>query len=283
MKNKKLPILAVVILIAAAGLFLYPTVSQWINQMVSDTAITRYNETVDTLSVEDKTVELSKAEDYNRGLNNAVSDSFSSEAFESDEGYNNILNLTDDGQIGTINIPSIDCHLPIYHGSNEEMLNKGSVHLAGTAFPIGGVSTRSVISAHTAYPGKIFFDRLSEVEIGDEFSITVLGKTLYYMVTDIIIITPDEVEYLMPEKDRDLVTLVTCTPYSVNTHRLLVTGERDNTLGEDVSEPDSKPDIYNSIYTNIIICAVLWTLVVVISLTILQRVMKRKGKMKHEK
>ena len=283
MKNKKLPILAVVILIAAAGLFLYPTVSQWINQMVSDTSITRYNETVDTLSVEDKTAELSKAEEYNRGLNNAVSDSFSSEAFESDERYNKTLNLTDDGQIGTINIPSIDCRLPIYHGSNEEMLKKGSVHLAGTAFPIGGVSTRSVISAHTAYPGKIFFDRLSEVEIGDEFSITVLGKTLYYKVTDINIITPDEVEYLMPEKDRDLVTLVTCTPYSVNTHRLLVTGERDNTLGEDVSEPDSKPDIYNSIYTNIIICAVLWTLVVVISLTILKRVMKRKGKMKHEK
>ena len=126
MKNKILPILATIILIAAAGIFLYPTVSQWINEMLSESAIMQYNDTVDTLSIEGKAALLAEAEEYNRGLNEVVSDSFSSEAFEGDERYNNILNITENGQIGTINIPSIDCRLPIYHGSSEDMLSKGA-------------------------------------------------------------------------------------------------------------------------------------------------------------
>ena len=121
MKNKILPILATIILIAAAGIFLYPTVSQWINEMLSESAIMQYNDTVDTLSVEDKAALLAEAEEYNRGLNEVVSDSFSSEAFEGDERYNNILNITENGQIGTVYIPSIDCRLPIYHGSSEDI------------------------------------------------------------------------------------------------------------------------------------------------------------------
>ena len=225
MKNKILPIIAVVILIAAACAALYPTVSEGINQLMSESAITQYNDTVDTLSAAEKTRQLAAAEEYNHGLSERVADSFSAEAFVSDESY--LLNVTENGQIGTIDIPSINCRLPIYHGSGEDMLTKGAVHLAGTAFPIGSDSARSVISAHTAYPGKIFFDRLTEVKIGDGFSVTVLGDTYYYKVVEINTVQPDETEYLLPEKGRDLVTLVTCTPYSVNTHRLLVTGERD--------------------------------------------------------
>ena len=138
MKNKILPILASVILIAALGIAMYPTVSQWVNNLLSESAIMQYNDTVDTLSVEDKAAQFAEAEEYNRGLNEVVSDSFSSEAFAGDERYNSIMNITEDGKIGTINIPSIDCRLPIYHGSSEDMLTKGAVHLAGTAFPIGG-------------------------------------------------------------------------------------------------------------------------------------------------
>ena len=167
MKNKILPVIAAVILIAAFGVALYPTVSQGINQLMSESAITQYNDTVDTLSAAEKTRQLAAAEEYNHGLSERVADSFSAEAFVSDESYLRILNVTENGQIGTIDIPSIDCRLPIYHGSGEDMLTKGAVHLAGTAFPIGSDSARSVISAHTAYPGKIFFDRLTEVKIGD--------------------------------------------------------------------------------------------------------------------
>lgn len=279
MKNKLLPILAVIILIAAAGIALYPTVSQIVNEMLSESAIMQYNDAVDTLSAEDKAAQLAEAEEYNRGLNEVVSDSFSSEAFAGDERYNSILNITEDGQIGTINIPSIDCRLPIYHGSSENMLSKGAVHLAGTAFPIGGSSTRSVISAHTAFPGKIFFDRLSEVEIGESFSVTVLGDTLYYKVTEINIVLPDEVEYLQPVKDKDLITLVTCTPYALNTHRLLVTGERDMTSKAELSEPETvqrKP-------VDLALSVVLIALVIITGSILIKRAIRMKREMKHEK
>ena len=279
MKNKILPILASVILITALGIAMYPTVSQWVNNLLSESAIMQYNDTVDTLSAENKAAQFAEAEEYNRGLNEVVSDSFSSEAFAGDERYNSILNITEDGQIGTINIPSIDCRLPIYHGSSEDMLSKGAVHLAGTAFPIGGNSARSVISAHTAFPGKIFFDRLSEVEIGETFSVTVLGDTFYYKVTEIIIVLPDEVEYLQPVKDKDLITLVTCTPYALNTHRLLVTGERDTTLRAELSEPETvqrKP-------VDLALSVVLIALVIITGSILIKRAIRKKRKMKHEK
>lgn len=199
-------------------------------------------------------------------------DSFSAEAFESDESYMRILNVTENGQIGTINIPSIDCRLPIYHGSGEDMLRKGAAHLAGTAFPVGSDSARSVISAHTAYPGKIFFDRLTEVKIGDGFSVTVLGDTYYYKVVEINTVQPDETEYLLPEKGRDLVTLVTCTPYSVNTHRLLVTGERDRQPRTEAKE--NSETRYPSIDTveNIILAVI----IAAVSLILFIRYIRRK-------
>ena len=276
MKNKILPVIAAVILIAAFGVALYPTVSQGINQLMSESAITQYNDTVDTLSAVEKARQLAAAEEYNHGLSERVADSFSAEAFVSDESYLRILNVTENGQIGTIDIPSIDCRLPIYHGSGEDMLTKGAVHLAGTAFPIGSDSARSVISAHTAYPGKIFFDRLTEVKIGDRFSVTVLGDTYYYKVVEINTVLPDETEYLLPEKGRDLVTLVTCTPYSVNTHRLLVTGERDRQPRTEARSVPLKQEKSNSV----ILSVALSVTVIAVGLIIAIRAVRRR---KHEK
>ena len=276
MKNKILPVIAAVILIAAFGVALYPTVSQGINQLMSESAITQYNDTVDTLSAAEKTRQLAAAEEYNHGLSERVADSFSAEAFVSDESYLRILNVTENGQIGTIDIPSIDCRLPIFRGSGEDMLTKGAVHLAGTAFPIGSDSARSVISAHTAYPGKIFFDRLTEVKIGDRFSVTVLGDTYYYKVVEINTVLPDETEYLLPEKGRDLVTLVTCTPYSVNTHRLLVTGERDRQPRTEARSVPLKQEKSNSV----ILSVALSVTVIAVGLIIAIRAVRRR---KHEK
>lgn len=276
MKNKILPVIAAVILIAAFGVALYPTVSQGINQLMSGSAITQYNDTVDTLSAVEKARQLAAAEEYNHGLSERVADSFSAEAFVSDESYLRILNVTENGQIGTIDIPSIDCRLPIFHGSGEDMLTKGAVHLAGTAFPIGSDSARSVISAHTAYPGKIFFDRLTEVKIGDGFSVTVLGDTYYYKVVEINTVLPDETEYLLPEKGRDLVTLVTCTPYSVNTHRLLVTGERDRQPRTEARSVPLKQEKSNSV----ILSVALSVTVIAVGLIIAIRAVRRR---KHEK
>ena len=276
MKNKVLPIISITILIAAAGLFLYPTVSVWINQLLSDSAITQYNNTVDTLSQTEKSELLSQAREYNREVSNVFSDSFDEDSFISDERYNSILNVTGDGQIGTVSIPSVDCNLPIYHGSDKDMLTKGAVHLAFTSFPIGGESSHSVISAHTAYPGKQFFDRLTEIEIGDSFSVTVLGETLNYKVVDIKVVLPSETQYFEVQKGRDLVTLVTCTPYSVNTHRLLVTGERDCSA---TAATDASPETKH-FATDV---TVLWCVVpVVVAISVVTTILIRKRRKRHE-
>ncbi len=276
MKNKILPIISIIILIAAAGLFLYPTVSVWINQMLSDSAITQYNNTVDTLSQTERSEQLAEAREYNREVSNVFSDSFDAYSFMSDERYNNILNVTGDGQIGTVSIPSIDCHLPIFHGNNKDTLTKGAVHMAFTSFPIGGESSHSVISAHTAYPGKRFFDRLTEVEIGDSFSVTVLGETLNYKVVDINVVLPSETQYFEVHKGRDLVTLVTCTPYSVNTHRLLVTGERDySSTASSIVDPEIKHAATDY--------AVIWCAVpIAVTITVVIVILLRKRRKRHE-
>lgn len=262
------------ILIIAAGAALYPTISAWINNWMAKGEITRYNDTVDSLSAEEKSQLLYQAELYNSRLGRHISDSFSPEAFVDDESYLNTLCLTDSGQMGTIDIPCIDCHLPIYHGSDEAMLSKGAIHLAGTALPIGGESSHAVLSAHTAYPGQILFDRLTDVKIGDTFSVTVLGETLNYKVIEINTVLPSEISYLDTQEGRDLVTLITCTPYSVNTHRLLVTGER---YYPETDEEQAAPVVPKKESTPVYIA--LGVLVIIAALIIITGVRKHK----HEK
>lgn len=282
MKNKILPIISIVILIAAVGVFMYPTISQWINAMLCESAVTQYNNTTDALSAEDKAELLAQADEYNRGLSQPVGDSFSSTAFTVDEEYLSILDITENGQIGVIEIPSIDCSLPIYHSGGEDMLTKGAVHLAGTSFPIGGISTHSVISAHTAYPGKLFFDNLTEVKIGDEFSVTVLGDTLYYKCIDISVVLPSDTSLLGIEEGKDLITLVTCTPYSINTHRLLVTGERIEKASEVISTDDEAVTEYHTVHhaATDIVPVLIVAGVVIIAVIIL---IWRKSRKAHEK
>ena len=227
--NKPIIVLAIVLGCISLALVLYPTASQLINKMFDKGSIVTYNNQVSVLDATTKSEMLSQAQIYNENLLNTVniSDSFSSDAYEVKENYEDILSVTDDGLIGTVSIPVIDCNLPVYHGTSEEMLKKGAVHMANTSFPIGGESTHSVVSAHTAYPGKEFFNRLTELKVGDYFYFKVLGNTIAYKVCQIDVVLPDETELLSIEKGQDYATLITCTPYSVNTHRLLVRGQRD--------------------------------------------------------
>lgn len=136
------------------------------------------------------------------------------------------MNINDDGLIGYIDIPKINVYLPIYHGTDSKVLAKGAGHLQNTSLPVGGESTHSVISAHSAYPCETFFDYLTDMQVGDEFYIHILDRTLKYQVDQIEVILPEEVNSLRIVKGEDLVTLLTCTPYSVNTHRLLVRGKK---------------------------------------------------------
>lgn len=227
MKNKIYNILIFVALGICLAFVLLNLVTQIINRIYNDGVVTVYNNQVNSMSRENKDYLFEEARKYNKNLTNNVADCFSPDAFNTDSNYDNILNITGNGVMGTVSIPIINCNLPIYHGSSDEVFDKGAVHMANTSFPIGGENTHSVISAHTAYPGKVFFDKLTDMEFGDYFYITILDKTFAYKVCQIDVVLPHETELLKLVHNKDLVTLVTCTPYAVNTHRLLVRGERD--------------------------------------------------------
>ena len=140
--------------------------------------------------------------------------------------YEEMLNPQGDGIMGVIEIPEIEVYLPIYHGTSQEILAKGAGHLEGSSLPVGGSSTHMVISAHSGYPGLILFDELEELDAGNVFYIHTLGRTLVYEVENMQVILPYETDRLFIVEGEDLATLMTCTPYGINTHRLLVQGRR---------------------------------------------------------
>ena len=170
-----------------------------------------------------------EAEEYNRKLISTVllTDPFDEATYEKIEDYyRRTFNVNEDGLIGYIEIPKIDVFLPIYHGTSKEVLERGAGHLENTSFPVGGASTHSVISAHSAFPTRTFFDYLTEIKKGDKFIVHVLDELLTYQVDQIKVVEPDETRDLYVADGKDYVTLLTCTPYSINTHRLLVRGTR---------------------------------------------------------
>lgn len=229
MKRKLAVCGIVLIFLAGIGVLNYPLVSSVINNYVSRNSVEEYTKKVAQLP-DKKTGELiEEAKKYNNSLSNnlILTDPFDQEAFQKiGADYQKVLNINDDGLIGYIDIPKINVYLPIYHGTDSKVLAKGAGHLQNTSLPVGGESTHSVISAHSAYPCETFFDYLTDMQVGDEFYIHIIDRTLKYQVDQIEVILPEEVNLLRIVKGDDLVTLLTCTPYSVNTHRLLVRGKR---------------------------------------------------------
>lgn len=229
--NKKNPLLLLaplLIFAVGAGIFLYPAVSNLLAERNQQNVIRTYRKSVEQLDEETLQREWDAAVEYNENLaGDPVHDPFvMGSGYVLPDNYEEVLNLNGDGVMGYVEIPQIDVDLPIYHGTSEEVLEKGAGHLDVTALPIGGEGNHAVISAHRGLPSAKLFTRLDEMEIGDIFYIHVLTETHAYEVDQINVILPEELSLLKPEKDKDLVTLLTCTPYSVNTHRLLVRGHR---------------------------------------------------------
>ena len=216
-------ILTAALILFSAVCFLYPAISNAINEQYNESRIDDYNNNVDSISQEDIDDYFSAAEKYNKALATDVSTDDSKLSILSH--YDEILDL-DDGVMGYVEIPSINVRLPIYHGESEDVLTKGAAHLEHTSFPIGGESTHVCISAHCGYPTQKFFDDIDELENGDEIYIYVLDRTLKYTVTGTDVVEPDDSSKLEVVQGKDLLTLVTCTPYGVNSHRLLVHAER---------------------------------------------------------
>lgn len=243
--------LIVAFFVIGVCLLAYPWVSNWLEEQNRASVMSDYKEVVAQTPKQDLDAEWEKARTYEERLRSGatrVIDPFDPNAIQTtDEEYESCLNLNGDGVMGEIAIPSINAHLPIYHGTSEEGLQKGVGHLQGTSLPIGGESTHCVLAGHTGLPTTRIFDLLDQVKMGDVFTLSVLGETLAYKVCDIQVVLPDESDSLAVQEGRDLVTLVTCTPYGKNTHRLLVTGERCELPDEESSPTASKVEWHPSV------------------------------------
>lgn len=229
------------VFLIGAGILFYPTVSDLWNNYRNQQLISEYTEIVETMESEDFSEIWAEAREYNEQHTvNTILD-----AFDEEEGdyvlshpYDQVLNPTGNEIMGYLEIPKINVKLAIYHGIGTEALENGCGHIEGTSLPIGGVGTHSVLSAHRGLPSAKLFTDLDQLEIGDLFYITVLDEKFAYKVDQILTVLPEETEDLAIEEDKDLVTLVTCTPYGVNSHRLLVRGERTEYVPkEDISTP----------------------------------------------
>lgn len=228
MKKDRSTIILVVIFFAGLSLLLYPTVANWWNEQHASTAIADY---VGTVASADRTAldeALAEAEAYNRRVAQR-GNVFSMLSEEETALYNRLLNveqLPKQAMMGYLTISRINISLPIYHGTEEEVLSVGVGHLAGSGLPIGGTDTHTVLSGHRGLPSAKLFSDLDKLVTGDTFTLEVLGRTTTYEVDQILIVLPEDVSALQIEPDADLCTLITCTPYGVNTHRLLVRGHR---------------------------------------------------------
>lgn len=214
----------VLIFLIGLSLLLYPTVSDYVNSRNQSRAITEYDDNVSKLEKKQYEEILQKARVYNEKLAGQETNWKLSKE-ELDE-YDQILNIDDNGMMGYIEIPKIQCTLPIYHGTDEGTLQRNIGHLSGSSVPVGGESTHSVLSGHRGLPSAKLFSNLDRMTEGDQFILRVLNETLTYEVDQILIVLPDEMDSLRIEKGKDQCTLVTCTPYGVNSHRLLVRGHR---------------------------------------------------------
>ena len=231
MKNnseKLLLIISIIFIILGVGIFLYPSISNYLAEKNHIDIIRNYDDLIVKIDEEKINEEKEKAKIYNENLSgDPVHDPFViGSGYALPENYKEVLNIAGDSVMGYVEIPKISVYLPIYHGTSDDVLEKGVGHIQNTSVPIGGKSTHSVLTGHTGLPNAELFTRLDELGIGDIFYIHVLDDVLTYKVFETKVILPDKIDELQILNGKDYITLVTCTPYGVNSHRLLVKAER---------------------------------------------------------
>lgn len=226
MKKHSGTILLVLIFFVGLAVMLYPTISDYINQRNQTRVVNSYAQQVDGLSDADYTAYFDAADVFNQEIAADPDALYHADCFST---YSTTLDVTGTGIMGYITIPRIGVELPIYHGTSDAVLQVAAGHLEGTSLPVGGESTHAVISAHRGLPSAKLFTNLDQLEVGDTFTITVLDRVLTYEVDQISIVLPTETDNLKVVDGKDYVTLMTCTPYGINSHRLLVRGRRIET------------------------------------------------------
>lgn len=297
MKNnseKLLLIISIIFIILGVGIFLYPSISNYLAEKNHVDIIRKYDDLVVKIDEEKLNEEKEKARIYNENLSgDPVHDPFIiGSGYALPENYKEVLNISNDGVMGYVEIPKISVYLPIYHGTSDDVLEKGVGHIQNTSVPVGGNSTHSVLTGHTGLPNAELFTRLDELVIGDIFYIHVLGDVLTYKVFETKVILPDKIDELQILNGKDYVTLVTCTPYGVNSHRLLVKAERveyeeystgkSNTNSEET--PSKTENISKHYYlTGTQIGIVILALILMITVIIIVSMRNKKNKYKIKK
>ena len=227
MKRRIIILICAVCTVLALGVTLYPLISNVVGEKYRSMVETRYDKAVEKLNLMELIAEKEDAVAYNKTLLAITDQVFSKAALaQAEQSYERLLNVRGDGIMGYIQIPKIGVELPIYHGTAEETLDKGVGHLMGTSLPVGGIGTHCVLTGHSGLAGTRMFSDLDQLKVGDVFYVRVLDETHAYMILDINTVLPEDTSKLEIDPQRESVTLVTCTPFGVNTHRLLVRGER---------------------------------------------------------
>lgn len=252
-------IIRLLVLLVAFAVLLYPTYSRYLNEKNGSKVVSEYDEKSVKLSNAEKEQMLADARAYNQEMlgNIDLIDPFSQTEPEVDERYESLLNVEGSGMMGYVKIPKINVELPIYHGTSESVLQAGVGHFQGTSLPVGGDSTHTVLTGHRGLPDKTLFTNMDKMEVGDIFYIKVLDATLAYEVDQILTVLPEDTEALSIVPGQDYATLVTCTPFAINTHRLLVRGHRIPYEEANKKEPDTeiKPEL--SFTTKVLIVTII--------------------------
>lgn len=285
MKNKIIGILVVLFFVAGYVTLNYPVFGTLYNQIRGQKVLDSYDQAVQTMDESKRKKYWKEAEDYNAMLvkeNPQLSDAFSQEEKKEDSAYNHVLDMEESGVMGALEIPKISLYLPIYHGTSAEVLEKGIGHLEGSSMPIGGKNTHAVLTGHRGLPSAELFSNLDQLERDDEFYIHILGKTLAYKVFNVETVRPEETGHLTIAKGQDRVTLVTCTPYGINTHRLLVHAKRVP-YTEQKDKNTSKSNLWNWLLKQKTFLASTAVLVLLIIYSLFHRKNKKKRKNRHKK
>ena len=271
------------LMLAGLSLLVYPLVANTWNNHVQATLVNNYAESVENAIKEgtlDIDAEFDKAYRYNEELLPSIlPDSFAeAEANGADQTYMSILNANGDGIMGYIQIPSINVKLPIFHTTSEDVLQTGVGHLEGSSLPVGGESTHSVLSAHRGLPSATLFTDLDKVQIGDDFCLIIMYEYIAYEVDQIEVVEPDDTSLLQVENGKDLCTLITCTPYGVNTQRLMVRGHRIPYTPELLADAKTPTFGTVSLRTNYLLWVIVGLAIVTAFIIVLHLIDKRKSK-----
>lgn len=231
-RDRQQSIIVLIIIMIGLGIFLYPSAADWFSRLNHNNAITEYRESALEITDEVRSEALLMADEYNSRMpQGPLRDPYAWRSADADTDpgyaeYEQLLNISESGVIGRVKYDGVGIDLPIYHGTGDEVIAKGAGHLFGSSLPVGGPSTHSVLTAHSGLPAARLFTGLHDSEIGDEFWVEVLGERHWYRVENIVVAEPNDLSTMHIIEGKDYVTLFTCTPIGVNSHRIMVRGER---------------------------------------------------------